>query len=145
MNIFRLSPWLPAGLLLAALPACLSLQSEEQRAEAAEKAVLARHDELMLQMDQLYLLRQQLQKATAADTQLVSRRRRELLAAEAGMMDWMHQYRRPADTVAPARAITYYAAQQLRIDSVGQLMRASQDSARALLRRTGTTPTSPRT
>ncbi|SNC61596.1 hypothetical protein SAMN06265337_0500 [Hymenobacter gelipurpurascens] len=120
--------------LLLLLTSCLSLQSDEQKAEAAEKAVLARHDELMAQMDQLYDLRQQLQKTPPADTAATSRQRQALLAADAGMMDWMHQYRRPADTATVARRLTYYAAQQQRIDSVGRLFRSSLDSARLLLK-----------
>ncbi|UYZ63846.1 hypothetical protein [Hymenobacter weizhouensis] len=119
--------------LLPMLAGCLSLQSEEQQAEAAEKAVLARHDELMAQMDQLYRLRQQLQKAPNLDTLAAGRQRRALLAAEAAMMDWMHRYRKPADTMAVARRLSYFAGQQRRIDSVGVLFRTSQDSARLLV------------
>ncbi|TGE06112.1 hypothetical protein [Hymenobacter fodinae] len=112
----------------------MSLQSDEQKAEAAEKAVLARHDELMAQMDQLYDLRQQLQKTAPADTVMAGRQRRALLAADAGMMTWMHQYHRPADTTKVERRLTYYAQQQHYIDSVGHLFRTSIDSARLLLK-----------
>ena len=135
MKIFRLFFLLPALTLLSA---CLSLNSEEQQAEAAEKAVLAKHDELMAQMDQLTILRQQLQKSPGPDTAAASRQRRALLAADAGMMDWMHQYRKPADTVATARRLSYFAGQQRKIDSVAGLFRSSVDSARLLLRAAGT-------
>ncbi|WP_460611609.1 hypothetical protein [Hymenobacter seoulensis] len=124
--------------LLVLFSGCLSLQSDEQKAENAEKAVLARHDELMAQMDQLYTLRLKLQKTPPADTVAAGRQRRALLAAEAGMMFWMHNYRRPQDTVAVARRLAYYAAQQQRIDSVGRLFRSSQDSAKLLLTTTAT-------
>ncbi|SNR58427.1 hypothetical protein SAMN06269173_104119 [Hymenobacter mucosus] len=124
---------LAAVLLASTLPGCLSLQSEEQKAEAAEKALLARHDELMAQMDQVYALRQQLQKTPGADTVAAGRHRRALVAANAGMLDWMHQYRKPADSVTVDRRLAYYAAQQQRIDSVGHLFRTSLDSARRLL------------
>jgi predicted house-cleaning NTP pyrophosphatase (Maf/HAM1 superfamily) len=120
--------------VLALLPACLSLNSEEQQAEAAEKAVLAKHDELMIQMDQLTTLRQQLQKSPGPDTAAAARQRRALLAADAAMMDWMHQYRKPADTVAAARRLGYFAGQQRKIDSVAGLFHSSVDSARLLLR-----------
>jgi hypothetical protein len=122
VKILRFAP------LFLLLSACLSLQSEEQQAEAAEKALLARHDELMAQMDDLYALRQQVQQLP--DTVRVARLQAALLGAEAGMMFWMHHYRRPADTTAVTRRLAYYAAQQQRIDSVGQLFRSSQDSAR---------------
>ncbi|WP_188559032.1 hypothetical protein [Hymenobacter glacieicola] len=127
MKTLRFAP------LLLVLSACLSLQSEEQQAEDAEKALLARHDELMAQMDQLYTLRQQLQKTPTPDTAAAGRQRRALAAAEAGMMFWMHRYRRPQDTVAVAHRLTYYSSQQQRIDSVGRLFRTSVDSARLLL------------
>lgn len=130
--------------LLLLLTACLSLQSDEQKAEAAEKAVLARHDELMLQMDQLYDLRQQLQKSSPADTAATGRQRRALLSAEAGMMAWMHQYRRPADTTQIERRLAYFAAQQQRIDSVGHLFRTSLDSARLVLKTAAATTSSSR-
>lgn len=119
------------GTLL--LSSCLSLQSEEQQVEAAEKAVMAKHDEFMAQMDQLYTLRQQLQRATLPDTTEAGRRRRSLLRADAAMMGWMHQYRRPADSLAHEQAMAYYAAQEHKIDSVGRLMRNSIDSARLVL------------
>jgi predicted house-cleaning NTP pyrophosphatase (Maf/HAM1 superfamily) len=131
--------------MLAWLPACLSLQSDEQKAEAAEKAVLARHDELMAQMDQLTVLRQQLQKTPGLDTVAAGRQRRALLAADAAMMDWMHRYRKPADTVTVARRLQYFSAQQHTMDSVATLFRTSQDSARLLLKAANATATtSPR-
>lgn len=128
--------------LLALLPACLSLQSDEQKAEAAETALLARHDELMAQMDQLTLLRQQLQRTPGPDTLAAGRQRRALMAADAAMMDWMHRYRKPADTAAVARRLRYFAAQQHKIDSVGRLFHTSLDSVHRLLKATGATATS---
>jgi len=127
--------------LLTSLPSCLSLQSDEQKAEDAEKAVLARHDELMAQMDQLTILRQQIQKTPGPDTVAAGRRRRTLLSADAAMMDWMHRYRKPADTVAVAQRLRYFASQQKKIDSVAGLFRTSLDSARLFVHTVGT-PTS---
>jgi hypothetical protein len=49
------------------------------------------------------------------------------------MMGWMHQYRRPADTVAHEQVMAYFAVQEHKIDSVGRLMRGSIDSAKAVL------------
>ena len=132
------SLWGPAALLgLLALPACLSLTSEKDQEAAAEKAVLARHDSVMTRMDQLYLVRQQLQGAALPDTARTGRRRRALLAAEAAMMDWMHQYRQPADSVAHAQKMRYFGQQQHKIDSVAVLLAASLDSARQTLRAGG--------
>ncbi|OON69275.1 hypothetical protein B0919_08255 [Hymenobacter sp. CRA2] len=122
------------GLLVAG---CLQLQSDEEKRAFAEQKLMARHDELMARMDELYQLRQQLTKVP--DTVLAGRRRQALQAADAGMMQWMHQYHRPADTTRHERAMAYLAAQQHRIDSVGVLMQQSIDSARVVLRATGPT------
>ncbi|KAA9327497.1 hypothetical protein F0P96_16070 [Hymenobacter busanensis] len=118
-------------LLLPLLPGCLSLESDEEKEAAAEKKLMARHDELMARMDELYTLRQQLGRVP--DTLAAGRQRRALLRADAAMMDWMHQYRKPADSVDHARTLAYFGQQQHRIDSVGVLMQHSIDSARVLL------------
>lgn len=129
-------------VLLPLLPGCLSLQSDEQKAEAAEKAVLARHDELMAQLDQLYDLRQKLQTTPLPDTMAAGRHRRALLAASEGMLFWMHHYRKPADSVAADQRLAYFAGQQQRIDSVGRLFRTSLDSARQQLEAASSTSSS---
>ena len=95
--------------------------------------MLASHDTLMARMDELYDLRQKLQTAKLPDTALVGHRSRALLSADAAMMDWMHQYHRPADSVSVPRKLAYFAAQQLKIDSVAHLMTLSLDSARLTL------------
>lgn len=120
---------LPLLALLAA--GCLQLQSDAEKQALAHEQLMARHDELMARMDELYQLRQQLGRLP--DTATAGRRRRALLAADHAMMDWMHQFRKPADTLAHERAMTYYGRQQHRIDSVGVLMTHSIDSARAVL------------
>lgn len=121
--------------MLLTLPACLSLQSEEQKAAAAEKIVLASHDNLMGRMDQLYDLRQQLQRAPLPDTFETGRRRRALLRADAAMMGWMHQYHQPADSIPPDLRLVYFERQQHFLDSVETLMNHSIDSAKLVLRR----------
>jgi hypothetical protein len=122
-----------AGLAVGALSACNSQPTPARTAELAEKAMLASHDTLMGRMDELYDLRQKLQAAPGLDSAAVGHHRRKLQAADAAMMDWMHHYHRPADTVAVPRKLAYFAAQQRQIDSVAQLMTLSLDSARLLL------------
>ncbi|WP_143436569.1 hypothetical protein [Hymenobacter crusticola] len=134
MEFSRFTLLLAAWSLLTVLPACLSLESEEQKAETAEKAVLGKHDELMGKMDQLYDLRQQLQKASLPDTVEAGQRRRSLLAADAAMMSWMHQYHKPAASVAADQQLAYFQKQQQFIDSVGVLMEHSIDSAQRVLK-----------
>jgi hypothetical protein len=57
------------------------------------------------------------------------------------MMDWMHRYQKPADTVALDQRLSYFASQQKKIDSVAGLFRTSLDSARLFVQTVGT-PTS---
>ncbi|MCC3160040.1 hypothetical protein LJ737_22575 [Hymenobacter sp. 15J16-1T3B] len=134
MNTHRstLSGWqaLPLLALLLA-PGCLQLQSDKEQQGFVEEKVLKRHDELMAKMDELYQLRQQLSKLP--DSAATAPRRRALLAADAGMMAWMHQYRKPADTTRHEVAMAYLNRQFKRIDSVGVLMERNIDSARAEL------------
>ncbi|MCR5889804.1 hypothetical protein LRS06_18920 [Hymenobacter sp. J193] len=132
MRTFSIIVALLSGLS-GLLTACSSSPNPAEQVTAAEQRVLASHDSLMARMDQLYSRRQQLQALPAADSAGAGARRRALLAAESAMMSWMHQYRKPADTMAPARQLTYFARQQQRIDSVGLLMNSSLDSAQALL------------
>ncbi|UOQ71216.1 hypothetical protein [Hymenobacter cellulosilyticus] len=133
-RVFTFRPSLLLAVGCAALvAACSSGPNEQQQVEAAEKAVLASHDTLMAQMGQLYDLRQQLQKAPGPDTVLAGRQRRSLLRADAAMMGWMHQYRKPADSVATEAKLRYFAGQQQKIDSVGRLMRQNLDSAKLVL------------
>ncbi|WP_059070524.1 hypothetical protein [Solirubrum puertoriconensis] len=133
MNTRRSIPgWLRALPLLAiAASSCLQLQSDEEKQAYAEQQLMARHDALMARMDELYQLRQQLTKVP--DTVAAGRQRRSLLAADNAMMSWMHQYRKPADTVRHERVMVYFQRQQHQIDSVGVLMQQSIDSAQALL------------
>ena len=135
-GVKNLRPWRPLAavlLLLAALSACSSSENDRQQEAAAEKALMARHDAVMGRMDQLYTARQQLTAAALPDTARAGRQRRALLGAEAAMMDWMHQYQQPADSVAHARKMRYFEQQQHKIDSVGVLITTSLDSARQTL------------
>jgi len=135
-NIRSVRP-LCALLLLLALPACLSLESDAQKEEEAQKAVMTRHNAVMGQMDQLYTTRQELQRAALPDTAASGRQRRALLGAEAAMMDWMHQYRAPADSVPHDQKMRYFEQQQHKIDSVAVLTTTTLDSAHQLLQAAG--------
>lgn len=125
--------WWQALPLLALLlaPGCLQLQNDEEQQTQSRDKLMKRHDELMVRMDELNRLRQQL--ARRPDTAATAPRRRALLTAETGMMDWMHQYREPADTTRHERIMAYYQQQFRRIDSVGVFIERTIDSARAEL------------
>lgn len=125
--------WWQALPLLALLlaPGCLQLQSDQEQQTYSRDKLMKRHDELMARMDELGRLRQQLAKRP--DTAATAPRRRALLTAERGMMDWMHQYHEPADTTRHERIMAYYDQQFHRIDSVGVFIERTIDSARAEL------------
>ena len=121
---------LPAAGLLAGACSSPNKPSAETGpptpAAAAEIAVMARHDSLMAQMDQLYALKA---KINAARSPAAGPYLRGLAAADAAMMDWMHQYRAPDTTAAPATRLAYFQQQQQVLAGVRQQFRATIDSA----------------
>jgi uncharacterized protein involved in copper resistance len=109
--------------LAPALAACPSPAPPRQisPAQAAEKSLMARHDSLMAQMDQLYSLKAKLSKAAVP-------------TADAAMMDWMHQYRAPDTTVASATRLAYFRQQQQVLNQVNRQFQATIDSATLFLK-----------
>ena len=93
---------------------------------AAEMALMARHDSLMAQTDQLYSLKAQV---SAAHSPTSAPYVHGLLAADAAMMDWMHHYKAPDTTAAPASRLAYFQQQQQVLASVHRQYRATLDSA----------------
>ena len=124
-----------AGLLAAALSALAACSSPTQPlaeygpptpVAAAEIALMARHDSLMATSDQLLTLKAKIAAlhAPAAGPYL-----RGLAAADAAMMGWMHQYRAPDTTAAPAARLAYFQRQQQVLAGVSRQFRATIDSA----------------
>ena len=95
-------------------------------ATAAQMALMARHDSLMAQMDQLFALKA---KIAAAHAPAAGPYLRGLAAADAAMMGWMHQYRAPDTTAAPAARLAYFRQQQQVLAGVSRQFRATMDSA----------------
>ncbi|WP_310391260.1 hypothetical protein [Hymenobacter sp.] len=93
---------------------------------AAEIAVMARHDSLMAQTDQLFSLKA---KINATHSPAAGPYLRGLAAADAAMMDWMHQYQAPDTTAAPAARLAYFRQQQQVLARVKLQYRATIDSA----------------
>lgn len=93
---------------------------------AAEMALMARHDSLMVKMDQLYSLKA---KITAAHAPAAGPYLRGLTAADAAMMGWMHQYRAPDTAAAAATRLAYFQQQQQVLAGVSRQFRATIDSA----------------
>ena len=95
-------------------------------ATAAPLVLMARHDSLMAQMDQLVALKA---KIAAAHAPAAGPYLRGLAAADAAMMGWMHQYRAPDTTAAPAARLAYFRQQQQVLAGVSRQFRATMDSA----------------
>ena len=96
-------------------------------ASAAEMALMARHDSLMAQTDQLYTLKG---KLSGYHTEAAAPYIHGLLAADAAMMAWMHQYKAPDSTVASATRLAYFQEQQQVLAGVRRQFRTALDSAR---------------
>ena len=95
-------------------------------ASAAEMTLMARHDSLMAKEGQLFSLKT---KIVAAHSPTAGPYLRGLAAADAAMMNWMHQYKAPDSTAAPAARLAYFRQQQQVLAGVSQRFRATMDSA----------------
>lgn len=95
-------------------------------ASAAEIALMASHDSLMFQTDELMTRKAKLAGAQAAAAAPYIH---GLTAADNAMMAWMHQYKAPDSTATPAARLAYFEQQQQRLATVRRLFRSSLDSA----------------
>ena len=100
-------------------------------ATAAQMALMVRHDSLMAQLDQLFALKA---KITAAHSPAAGPYLRGLAAADAAMLGWMHRYRAPDSTAAPAARLAYFRQQQRVLAGVSRQFRATMDSASLFIR-----------
>lgn len=89
-------------------------------------ALMARHDSLMAQQDQLFALKA---KITAAKSPAAGPYLRGLVAADNAMMDWMHKYKAPDSTATDEARLAYYQQQQQILGGVSRRYRATMDSA----------------
>ncbi|MBF9237361.1 hypothetical protein I2I05_08115 [Hymenobacter sp. BT683] len=145
MNILSKSRLVSVVSAIAFLAACsspnkpIAEQGAPSPATAAEMAVMARHDSLMAKMDQLYSLKAKINaaKAPASGPYL-----RGLAAADAAMMDWMHQYRAPDSTATPSARLAYFQQQQQVLAGVSRQFRATIDSATLFIQQLPAAPAS---
>ncbi|QMU29119.1 hypothetical protein [Adhaeribacter radiodurans] len=102
---------------------CSCAKSEKEQLKQLEEKVLAVHDEVMGQMDKIYQkkhkLQASLQKAdtTQMNTRVIRNQIADLKKADDAMMDWMHQYKSPAD-LSPEKANVYLQDQLVKIELV---------------------------
>ena len=95
-------------------------------ASAAEMALMDQHDSLMAKTSQLYEFKA---KLSGYHSEAAAPYIHGLLAADAAMMGWMHQYKAPDTTAAPATRVAYFRQQQQVLDAVQRQYKATLDSA----------------
>ena len=95
-------------------------------ASAAEMALMDQHDSLMAQTSQLYEFKARL---SGYHSQAAAPYIHGLLAADAAMMGWMHQYKAPDTTAAPATRLAYFEQQRRVLDAVQRQYKTTLDSA----------------
>ncbi|GAA4349042.1 hypothetical protein GCM10023185_05430 [Hymenobacter saemangeumensis] len=131
-----LLPFLTGSFAL--LTACSAPVESEKKspALAAERAVMDRHDSLMVQTGQLFELKEKVKQARPAHA---GRYLRGLQAADNAMMNWMHQYRAPDSTMSEAQRLAYFQKQQEILDAVEKQQQGIIDSVHALLQQQSAT------
>ncbi len=122
---------------------------------ALEKEVLAIHDQLMPKMGELMALKKQARQLllrqeslqTSQDSTQLQTLIRQLEAADAAMMDWMHHYDGKLAGQADSDKLKYLEAEKKKITWVRTLMLVSLAQGRQLLgkRSTPVKEESPRT
>ncbi|MVN77334.1 hypothetical protein GO988_13445 [Hymenobacter sp. HMF4947] len=101
------------------------------QAKAAEDSVMARHDRLMGQSEQVVELAAKLQATPRPPRPLLAK----LQAADQAMMTWMHQYQAP-DSAAPApQRLAYLQDQQQQLAAIEKQLTSALDSAKAAVGR----------
>ena len=123
------------------LAACQNNNSDARQREALESRVMQVHDAAMAEMDQLFILRQDLkqlrdtlqnrQADTAAQRQL-EQHLGLLQKADEAMMQWMHQYKSPGKEQAHDTAMRYLQDQLQRMEQVKYKMDSTLAAAQTI-------------
>ena len=95
-------------------------------ASSAEMALMDQHDSLMAQTSKLYEFKA---KLSGYHSEAAAPYIHGLLAADAAMMGWMHQYKALDTTAAPAARVAYFRQQQQVLEAVQRQYKTTLDSA----------------
>lgn len=132
------------GVAILALAACGNSSSKKKDENQGERKklmeeVMALHDKYMPQMDSLKNLNNrlgtQLDSAVTDSTMTIEfeNARTQLENASEGMMNWMRNFEKPADSVKTKKAINYLNDQKKLMENVGIEMEESMHRADSLL------------
>lgn len=145
------SPLLYVRLIFCFLLACSPERRNEENIvvseippeERAEKAllddVIDTHDEIMPKMDDLMMLKAQLQKkldslifeeADGEELTHLKEKIDQLEKADSAMMTWMRQFKAVRDTVTHEQRIRYLEQEKERIEKVEKMMNNAIEDAR---------------
>jgi hypothetical protein len=132
------------GVAILALAACGNSSSKKNDENQGERKklmedVMALHDKYMPQMDSLKKLNNRLGTqldSVVTDSAMIiefENARTQLENASEGMMDWMRNFEKPADSVKKEEAINYLNNQKQLMENVGVEMEKSMHRADSLL------------
>lgn len=132
--------YLIAFLCAGLLAGCQHNPSGAEQRQQLEARVMDVHDSAMARMGQLFLQRQQLEKrrdsllqqADTSGLHLLNQHVVALEKADAAMMDWMHQYKAPAEGQAQDTAMNYLQGQLEKIDQVKKQIDSTLAAAKPL-------------
>ena len=112
-------------------PATQAPTTPAAQAQAAEDSVMARHDRLMGQSEQVVELAAKLQASAHPPRPLLAK----LQAADQAMMTWMHQYQAPDSTAPAPQRLAYLRDQQQQLAAIEKQLTTALDSAKAAVGR----------
>jgi hypothetical protein len=122
---------LRTALTASALAACsspnqpISENGAPSETSAAQMKLLSQHDTLMAHTPKLYAFKA---KLSGYHSEAAAPYIHGLLAADAAMMTWMHQYK-PDTSATPAARLAYLQQQQQILDAVARQYKSTLDSA----------------
>jgi hypothetical protein len=128
-------------LCLWFLAACQNNPSEGGQRKALESRVMQVHDAAMAEMDQIFILRQDLKKlrdtlqsrqADTAAQRLVEQHLGLLQKADEAMMHWMHQYKSPEEKQSHEAAMQYLQHQLQKMEQVKKQMDSTLAAAQSI-------------
>ncbi len=127
------------NLFLAILFSSIILNGCQSSSEVDEtrQQVLELHDDSMTKMNQIHLLIGQLEEqkdTTSTDTTEVVALIKQLEIADQQMMDWMHKFKHPADSLEDKVKIDFYKKENDKMTDVDNTMNEAIEKAKVFLK-----------
>jgi len=113
--------------------------NQKDRVEKLKTEVMAVHDEVMPEMDNLMNLKKQLENriltldSAGANTDEIKRFVQNLVEADEAMMDWMRNYKDPSPEMSEGQALEYLQDKMESIKEVKRKINSSKAAAETAL------------